>query len=456
VRQSRSNWFDWHFLAYNAGLIAGFPAVLAYAAWRITACSKARGGWAERLGILPRIPDGRPRVWVHAVSAGEIAAAVPVCSALLAGMPGAQLIVTTTTPAGKTVALNRLRQAAAIFYFPIDFWPCVARAMRTVRPSLCVLLEKELWPNFLTAARLAGAPVAVVNARISDRTFRRARVLGGFFTRVLRQVGLFAAQSEADARRAIALGLDPSRVAICGNVKFDQSLKPLSAEERTDLRAALGLPPDAPLVVAGSTHPGEEEALLQALRIVKEGIPDARLLLAPRRVERAAQVEQVISQHGFRCLRRTKATGEPTDPDTVIMLDTMGELGRFYGLGEVGFVGGTLVPVGGHDLLQPLAHGLSVVFGNHVHKTRETAQAVLEAGIGFQVSSAEQLAERIGALLADERNRAAIAKAASAFLAKHRGAAERCAEAALSLLNNPIGSRGVPRPSGVNSDAPTP
>jgi len=427
---------DWRLLAYNAAIILAFPVLVAYALWRLVAVSKVRGGWTQRLGFMPALPPAQTRVWVHAVSAGEMQAAAPVCSALLEKIPGCQLILSTATPAGKKVALTRIPQAAAVLYFPLDVRFCVVRALDAIRPDVCLLIEKELWPNFLAAAKQRAVAVAVLSARISRRSLRRSRPLRGFLKWAMGFVDLFAAQTQRDAFLLSYLGCPAEKITVCGNVKFDQRLKRLSQQERSELRSLLGLRNDEPLIVAGSTHPGEEQTLLEALAIIRAEIPSVRLLVAPRRIDRAGQVEALIARAGLRCLRRTQAVGRTTTPDTVIILDTMGELAGFYGLGEVSFVGGTLVPIGGHDLLQPVAHGLAVFFGPQTFALPEVAAALLEAGVGFRVSGSRELAEGIGAIVSNQHKREEIRRAAASFLDKHRGASARCASAVAGLLHH--------------------
>ena len=427
---------DWRLLAYNGAVVLAFPVLVAYALWRLVAASKARGGWIQRLGFMPSLPPARTRIWVHAVSAGEMQAAAPVCSALADALPGCQIVLSTATPAGKKVAVKNIPQAAAVLYFPLDLWFCVARALDAVRPELCLLFEKELWPNFLAAAQARRVPLAVLSARVSPRSLRRSRPVRGFLKWAMGFVDLFAAQTQRDAFLLSYLGCPAGKIVVCGNVKFDQKLDPLSPQERSRVRSLLGLADDGPLIVAGSTHPGEEQTLLDALAAIRAETPGARLLIAPRRVDRAGQVEALIGRAGLRCLRRTQACGQAITPDTVIILDTMGELARFYGLGEVAFVGGTLVPIGGHDLLQPVAHGLPVFFGPHTFNLPEVTEALLDAGVGFRVRDADELAAGIGALLRNQQSREEIRRAAAAFLNKHRGASARCVSAVAGLLRH--------------------
>jgi len=416
---------------YNLGLLAASPVLVLYVLWRLVALGKARGGWAERLGLI-RIPpaEGKLRVWVHAVSAGEVVAASSLVKAIASLDQNVSIVLSTTTPAGKDMAAAKCPQAEATFYFPLDLLPCVARALSSVRPDVCVLLESELWPNFLAACARARIPCAVANGRMSDRTWRRASWARPILAWAVRNVSFFAMQSQRDAWRIAALGAEPSRVSVCGNVKFDQDIPPLSPAEKQQLMKALGLTEEDLAIVAGSTHPGEEEQVARAFKSVRASCPRARLIIAPRHITRAPQVIQAILSSGLHARRRTEG---PAKPDEVIVLDTMGELARIYGLAQVAFVGGSLVPVGGHDILQPVAHGVPAFFGPHMHKQRDAAELALQAGVGFQVKDADELAGGTSELLAAPEKMEKIRAACRQFMEMHRGTSRRCARLILDV-----------------------
>jgi 3-deoxy-D-manno-octulosonic-acid transferase len=422
---------------YNLGLLAASPILVLYALWRLVILGKARGGWWERLGFVRVPPAGeRLRVWVHAVSAGEVVAASPIVRAIASLDQSASIVLSTTTPAGKDMAAAKCPQAEAAFYFPLDLLPSVTRAIKSVRPQVCVLLESELWPNFLAACARARIPAVVVNGRVSDRTWIRAALARPILSWAVRNVSCFAMQSQRDALRVTALGAESSRVSVCGNVKFDQEIPPLSPHEKQELMRGLGLQDGELVIVAGSTHPGEEEQLARAFRRVKECFPQARLILAPRHIARAAQALQSMVNLGFQARRRTEG---PAGAGEVIVLDTMGELARIYGLAEVAFVGGSLAPVGGHDILQPLAHGAPVFFGPHMFKQRDSAELALQSGVGFQVKDAEELARGMRELLAAPEKMGKIRAACRQLIERHRGTSRRCAEIVLAL------AAGAPR-----------
>jgi 3-deoxy-D-manno-octulosonic-acid transferase len=476
---------------YNLGLAAFSPAIATWLVYRLAVKGKSRDGLAQRLGLGPSLGSGAPgsvrtervprrasarddgsimprgrgadldydvepgaapggRIWVHAVSAGEMVAAAAVVRAVRQRAPEVEIVVSTTTPAGMGQARRLIQEARAIFYFPFDYLPCVRRALARVQPSLFVAVETEIWPNFYREATRRGVPIAVVNGHLSDRTMRRlegrARLLRPLYAAALRRVARFGMQTELDARRAIALGAEPSRVRVCGNTKFDQEVASLTPGEAARLRRAFGLREDQPLWIAGSTHPGEEEQVLDAWQAVRRVVPDLALLIAPRHVERADEVEALcVKRYGqsgepsgqeHPIVRRSRAS-EPRDASAappVILLDTVGELAALYGLASVVFVGGSLSPIGGHDVLQPLFHGKPTFFGPHMHNQREMAALAAASGAARQVDDVEGLAGAVRAVLTEPATADAMAGAAGALLAANRGAAGRCAELILELI----------------------
>ena len=420
----------WPWLAYNGVLAASFPAVAAYYLARMASRGTLGRNWRQRLGLLfaddlSALRPGAERIWVHAVSAGETVAAAPVIAELAALRPQADIVLSTTTPAGQRVAPKAAPQARAIIYFPIDLLPSAAAALRAVRPDVCIQVETELWPNFLALARRRGAFVAVVNGRVW-RTARPGRMWRRVMGWTLAQVDLFCMQSAPDAERIIALGTDPGRVLVTGNTKFDQASAGVSELAVESLRAQLRLADDDLVLVAGSTHRGEDEIVLDAFRMIAAERPSARLIIAPRHIERTAAVEALASQRGFTTVRRSDSARGDRRP--VILLDTMGELAAAYGLAEVAFVGGSLAPIGGHSLLEPLACGKPILFGPHMHKQADIARIVQAAGVGSVVADTRGLAEQVLRHM-NEGNRAEFAARCRALFEANRGAARRCAEA---------------------------
>jgi tetraacyldisaccharide 4'-kinase len=445
---------DWPLLLYNMLVLLAAPVLVGYMLWRLVGPKarrgKSGGGWGERLGFVPaaahyragrppgrpeRAPRPAPRIWLHGVSVGEVAVAACLLAAIKRRLPEARVFVTTTTPTGRQIAERSCAAADAIFYFPFDFVPGVERALRLVRPDVCVLLESEVWPNFLAAARRRGIATVVVNGRISERTWRRLRRLGPLFRWALHRVDRFCMQSQTDADRVVCLGASPDRVSNLGNIKFDQVIPRVTDAEREEIARQLGVAGARSVIMAASTHPGEEKIALDAFRVVREFDPDARLVIALRHIERAAEVEQLVAQAGLRSRRRSAGPPAQPDPaDTVVILDTIGELERFYCVATVAFVGGSFVTIGGHNVLQATAQGVPCIVGPYMHNFREIADLVISAGVGFQVQRPEELGPMMVRLLADRHALQAIARSCETALAAHRGAAERCALAAEEML----------------------
>jgi 3-deoxy-D-manno-octulosonic-acid transferase len=413
---------------YNGGLTLLSPLIAAIA-WSKLARRGTAGHWRERLGYLPAPPEGEPRVWLQSVSMGETVAAAAVASELRSLRPGLALLATTTTETGQRHA-QRAMPFARTAYFPLDLWPCVRRAVTRVRPRLLVTTE-EVWPNLLRAASRSGVRCAVINGKVSQRTYCRARRLRRFARWVLGGLDLILVQSKPDADRVLDLGAPPERVLVTGNVKFDQETPVLSDSERRAARAELGWDAARPVIVAGSVHPGEEQPILAAFAALRTREPRLGLLVAPRHVEKSGVWETACRERALVARRRTE--GGHATPDVVI-LDTMGELARMYGVGEIAVIGGTFVAVGGHDPLQPLAHGLPVIVGPHTHQQRDLVGLAEEAGALRRAADGRELELILSDLLARPSCREEMRAAGQRLLATHRGAAARSARALCRLL----------------------
>jgi 3-deoxy-D-manno-octulosonic-acid transferase len=382
---------------------------------------------AERLGRVPEAAaalQGRQPLWVHAVSVGEVTAAAPLLRAIKTRYPTVPLLVSTVTATGRQTVLERVPQADATAYFPLDLPAAVDRALDAVQPGMFLSVETELWPNFLFALARRGVPAFFVNARLTERSAGRYRLARALFRPALAGLMGIAAQTVVDAKRFASIGADPNRILIAGNLKFDQGG---SETEGAIGREDLGLAPGERLWVAGSTHPGEESALLDAYGRVRAREPRLVLLLAPRHLDRLGQVEGAIRQAGCEPIRRSAARTTPRTGvgPPVILLDTLGELAGVYAEAEAAFVGGTLAPIGGHNLLEPAARGKPVVFGPHTHKCEEIARALLDAGGGVRVDSADALARELTRLLTDDALRARMGESGREMVMRNRGAVER-------------------------------
>ena len=392
----------------------------------------------ERLGFVrvpaPPLPGGR--FWVHAVSVGEVMAAVPLVQALRARWPAGDVVVSTVTATGERVARSRLAEAAATLTFPLDFPGSVRRVVRRVEPGCFIALETELWPNLLRALRRAGVPAVLANGRISDRSYRRYRLVRRLFARVLDGIALFCMQSEEDARRIISLGARPERVVVTGNLKMEAPSGDAGADQLWRRLLHLG---QAPVVVAGSTHRGEEAAVLDAFLAVRPVADGLRLVLAPRHPERLDEVEALVRTRGLAVVRRSQVTTDKAAE--VILLDTMGELASLYAVADVIFVGGSLVPSGGHNVVEPALQSKAVVFGPHMENFREAAALLLRDAAAVQVKDAPELATVLGRLLTDGPARLALGGAAWNAVRARQGACVRIIAALERVLA--VGARDV-------------
>jgi 3-deoxy-D-manno-octulosonic-acid transferase len=385
-----------------------------------------RGGYgrdlAQRVGRLgPGLPP-EPRCWVHAVSVGEAAAVAPLVEAIRGRWPELSVVLTTVTPTGARVAAERLPGAITHRYFPLDLPGSVGRALEGVRPRFFIGMETELWPNFLRGLARRGIPAMIANGRVSDRSFRRYRWVRFLMARVLQDVTVFGMQSAEDARRIIALGAPPERVVVTGNLKSD-----LPPEDTAAARAwqdRLGRAGGDLVWVAGSTHRGEEDLVLEAFGALRARFPALRLVLAPRHPERAGEVERRVQARGLKVVRRT-ALGAGPAAERVLLLDTVGELADLYEAADLAFVGGSLIPVGGHNMLEPAARRRPVLFGPHTENFREAAELLLAAGAAALVRDAQGLADTAGRLLADPELRARMGAAGRAAVSRRQGALAR-------------------------------
>src|SRR5215213_10011815 len=372
------------------GVIALLPRFLLDAARH----GKYAAGLGERAGSLPPFDaGGRPVVWLHCVSVGEAQAARPLARRLLGEYPGHALVVSTTTLTGQRVAREAFKgQAALVFYFPFDWAWSVRRALRAVNPSVVLLMETELWPRFFRECRRRGVSVALVNGRISEKSFGRYKLIRPFIRRVLSDLSLAAAQTSADAERLSALGLAPERTRVTGNVKFDIEETP-ALQLTEELRRRFNVNEDRPLVVAASTHAPEERVVLEAFKLLDSEAKRPRLLVAPRHPERFGEVASLIEATGLSWARRThEARGSDGDCD-VILLDSIGELRAVYTLAEVVFVGGSVAPVGGHNVLEPALDARAVVTGPNTFNFKSIVAALLERDALVQLPHADKLAD---------------------------------------------------------------
>ncbi len=389
---------------------------------------KYLGSLGQRLGYLPVSfnLDGEPSIWVHAVSVGEVLAARPLLAEFRTRYPRLRVFLSTTTRTGQELARRQLGDVDGVFYFPFDWAFTVRRTLDLVKPRIFVMMETEIWPNMLRECRRRGVKTILVNGRISHRSYTRYRLLGPFFARVLRHIDRFCVQGEESARRLIKLGADPARVIVTGSVKFDAiggSPTPGRGPERV-LRF-FRVAPARPVFVAGSTLRGEEEWVLRAFNRVRATTPNALLIVAARHPERFAEVERLCRQEGLATVRRSELAIDTEPRADAVVLDTIGELAQLYQVATVVFVGGSLVPAGGHNILEPAFYGKPIIFGPHMENFGEIAQTFLANGAAVQLRSGWEFEEALLSLMGDPVRRARLGAAARALIETNRGAKDR-------------------------------
>ncbi len=427
------------FLIFNLLLLPFYPALWLYVLYRRYVKKRSAASLAGQLGYVPNeagqsLRGGKPIIWLHAVSVGETMAARPVARALKNAMPHCRIGQSVTTDTGFDAAqgARKAKETDAVFYFPLDLPMHDKRALSAVQPDAFLTMETELWPNFLHLARRSGVKTFLVNGRVSDRMLHSVPRWKFLWRWMFSNLDAALMRSESDAARlrqlTQILGVGPGEIVVTGDVKLD-SAPPDEAGQarraaREKWRGIFGVAPDAPLWVAGSTHPGEEDTILRTFAELKKEFLALRLVIAPRHIERADEVEKLVAAN-FPVLRRSK---NEVVPDAIGLLDTVGELAELYAAADITFVGGSLIERGGHNMLEPVLRGVPVTFGPFVMNFREAAALVEESGTGTRVQNEDELREAVAQWLRDEAKRAHVPQRAAEALAPHRGAAQRVAE----------------------------
>ena len=420
------------YLLYSALLAAGLLASLPYWMFGKRRHGKYREGLGERLGKVPsRLQtQSTPAIWVHAVSVGEVLAVSELVSQLRQRFQNYRVVVSTTTSTGRKLAAKHFGEDN-VFYFPLDFAFAIRPYLSVLRPRLIVLAETEFWPNFLRLAQASDARVAVVNARISDRSRPGYRRFRRILKRVLLNVDLFLAQTAEDASRLSDIGAPGDRVQVSGNLKFDVSAPdppPIVGSLRSNFQQTGA----RPVVVCGSTVEGEEGLLLRAFENVLASHPRTVMILAPRRPERFGEVAQLLEQLGIRYWRRSLWSGDAI-AGGVFLVDTIGELASLYALADVAFVGGSLVPRGGHNIIEPAQHGVAIMVGNHTDNFRDIV-GMFQRRNGVRVVGAAEFPLVLMELLSNEGERIALGRRGAETLRSQMGATEKTLRALEQLL----------------------
>jgi len=415
------------YLLYSVATLLALVVFSPYLLYQALRYNKYVGSLGQRLGYLPVSVnlDAEESIWVHAVSVGEVLAARPIVSGLRARYPDLRVFLSTTTLSGQNVARRSVADADAIFYLPFDWTFTIRRTLDVVKPKLFVMVETEIWPNLLRECRRRGIRTALVNGRISARSFPRYRLVRPFIRRVLSDIDRLCVQSEETARRLRQLGADPARITVTGSLKFD-ALDSSTAPGRGRARVLrfFCISQGRLVLVAGSTSKGEEEAVLRAFNRVRTTAAggNALLILAARRPERFAEVERLCQREGLSTVRRSDLPIDSEPRVDAVILDTIGELAQLYQIATAVFVGGSLVPLGGHNILEPAVHGKPIVFGPHMENFAEIASAFLANGAAVQVRSQRELEDVVVGLMSDPVRRARLGAAARALVDANRGA----------------------------------
>jgi len=425
---------------YSSLLLAVLVVGAPYWLVRMATSGRYRAGLRGRLGVVPRglhtAVTGQSVVWVHAVSVGEVMAATRLIRELKERLPGWVIAVSTTTETGQRLAKERLPDSP-VFYLPLDLKFSVRRYLRVLQPRMLVLMESEFWPRLIKECAKDGVPIAVVNARISDRSFPRYMRLRQLWRPFLEMISLFLAQSRETAERLEKIGAPTTRLRVMGNLKYDVQ----SRSDTEMARRISSMLSGTKLIVAGSTLAGEEEALLAAWPAILKSVPDASLLIAPRHPDRFEDVWQLIRRSGS-AVYRCSQLGQSNDPvaaGTILLLDTIGDLASVYGVATVAFVGGSLVARGGHNPLEPAQFGVPVVIGPSFENFREIVKTMQEAK-AIRIVATDELAETLIGILEGPDDERALGRRGRAVFEAEAGATARTAQALVSLLDQRAGA----------------
>jgi 3-deoxy-D-manno-octulosonic-acid transferase len=427
------------YFLYNVAVLGFFVVISPWFLYQAIRYRKYIGSLSQRMGYLPLSfnVDAEQSIWIHAVSVGEVLTARPVARDLRARYPRLRIFLSTTTIAGHAVARRSMQDVDEVFYFPFDLGMFVRRTLDLVRPRLFIMMETEIWPNLLRECQRRGIKTAIVNGRLSQRSYPRYLMVRAFMQRVLNDIDRFCVQSEESARRFIDLGANPGRVTVTGSLKFDSldlTTPTTQSRARDRVLRYFRIPPTRPVIVAGSTMKGEEAAVLRTFRRVRSTAPTTLLILAPRHTERVDDVHELCREEGFRTVRRSELPIDTEPRADIVILDSIGELATVYHLATVAFVGGSLVATGGHNILEPAVFGKPIVFGPHMENFSEIAHAFVTNVAGVQVRNDRELDEAMVSLMSDPIRRARLGAAARALVEANRGAKDKSLEVLTALL----------------------
>jgi len=425
-------------ILYDIVLTIATPFVVPYFVYNMAVKGKYKKSFLRMFG---RGIDGiqfdekdKLNIWLHSVSVGEVVAAKPLFELLEKEIPNAKFLSSTITETGNEMAHKIIKQASTIIYFPFDYSFIVNKFLNKFNPQIFVMMETELWPNFLTLANQRGVRLFLINGKLSDKSYKRYKQFGFFFKNVLNRIDAFCMQTQTDADKMADLCGDSSKIFVTGNCKFDFSFKEFSDDEKNKLRRDFRLADNDRVIVVGSTHNGEEEIILDMFKAVKSKFPNIVMILTPRHPERYETVRKIITEFGLRFVNRTQLeTIKGEEEFDIILLDTIGELANVYSLSEISIVGGSFVPIGGHNILEPAFYSVPVIYGHYMNRQPEMLELMSRYGGGIQVDS-NQLRDVVLNLLSDESKRREIGKKARKAVEVNKGSAKRCVDIILDMV----------------------
>ncbi len=435
------------YLLYNTLLACLLILSVPYLFFKSLFQKKFRSQLIQRMGFFQELAFKRP-IWVHAASVGEVFCTAPLLKRIKREFPHCEIVLTTMTSTGNEAAKTHLPEADRVLFLPIDHPFTLRRVIKKIHPRLLLIAETELWPNLLRSCGRKGIPIILFNGRISEKSFRGYLFFKFLFKECLKYVALFLMQTMEDQTRIIEIGAEPDKTRVVGNLKFDQTLPAFNQEAMANLAKSIGLQGKEAILIAGSTHPGEEEILLSLFKELRKIHSHLILILAPRHLVRLEEVERNLEKESISWVRRTSLAVDQDhqkqkEPPEVILLDTMGELMSLYSLGTLVFVGGSLVPIGGHNPLEPLFFKKCVFFGPYMFHFSEISRRLVEEGGAIQANGIEDLATHIKRLLKDDRTRRNIGERGYQFLQKHQGATERMFEKIRPYLTDSVRGSGL-------------
>jgi len=426
-------YFIYNFLVFIILLL--YSPILIY---KVLINKENKSSLLERFGFLPKDIIGKFRgekvIWVHAASVGEAGAASPVVAELKQKFPEYKIIFSTMTTTGRGMARKIIKEADDFIYIPFDFFIIVNKVVKAISPDLVVIMETELWPNLIKYSKRQGAKVMLISGRISDSSFKQYKYLGYLLKDMFSQIDILSMQSNKDMNRIIELGADEDKVCNNGNTKFDQEYGKIDFEVKESIYKEFQINPNQPIIVAGSTHDNEEEQLISLYNELKTKFGDLILLLVPRYIERVEEIESLYHQVGINTIRRSRIKERDSARESVILVDTIGELAKLYGIANLVFVGGSLIERGGHNILEPASQGKLVFFGPHMFNFKDSTKLLLENKVGVQVTNVTELIEQMDYYLSNPDILEEHSRQAVKMIEDNQGASWRNAELASRLL----------------------